>query len=1779
MLLACLFVATDASAQKRKLHTIGDSTQENRATDGSDYKRGWTQMLQQFIDDSQFVINNRGKSGASSKSYYNEAPYWKTLVTGGSDQMSNGDFLIIQFAHNDEKTGGSDGDELIAYYTQKGDATAAAGVDYRGTTASNTYKQYLRKYVNEAKAMGVHPILVGAICRSYFSGGKITNAGQHNLCDKFNIIKDGEYIENTKLAVDDHSQDYTYQMKLVAEEYDDVPFINLTAGTKDLYEALKEEYVSTTVMKLKELGGDGTHPSLIGATLIARKFAQMVKDQAEEETNAKKKAILQQLAAAVQISNEMTFSTEALELGEGYVGTTIKGATGLSAFGLDPSTGNLEITASDGFEISIDGQTYSSSIQAPYSGGTFIGTVYARANIGSAGQVNGTITVSDGTNQATCTLTYNGKPVATGTETTIVWPLTADAKASETTLTADDETLSKMTVKNYAIVGEKTMQRLMPEGTAWPGGEIDEVSDRYIQFKVTIPEDKTFYLDKISFNVAGVSAGDVAMRAYCSTNSAFPQDNKTIIGEKTRMTSNTPMEISKDIVKTIEGGESLYIRIYPWKEEAVASGKYIALSDLTVHGIVANKTSEAATFGIGRTLDGTTFADGLETTMGTAPTGITFEQCSTAWKNTTTTAQLKHGSATPVYTGGTAIRNLGTTNTAVQNAFQDDFYWGFKVTIPEGFFMSVSQIYTDVYGVKNTLTSKIQVRQSLNGANLYESENYAANVENGKCERTIETTNVTALQQLTGDVFFLMPWYSGSSATYYALKDFNITATLTKDIPSTKYTLTTNVSPEGAGSIISNPEGSSFKEGTTVQMTPKKNFGYKFKEWQLDGATASTEETFNVTMDADKTVTAVFESVPTYTVDVLVKNDLDMPGMGAVTLTPNDHNGKYEEGEEVTVKAQTSKILKFMNWEDNSTTNPRSITVDKDMTVTANYEIQDFIAVFNASKVQGYAANSSYPFNADLTWDENRKAAATVVKQSDGSLVIGTGSTPVVRNRTKVVIDGVDGLYQNGYDTKDIAFQYQFSTVGFTSAKFIGDIIAKNGARTNYKAMYSTDGTTFSDITGADWTLTASTAKNIEFSLPADAAGKEMVYIRICGYGDSQFNDKYDFTTGTSAEGLKYTNGSESGVGNVFVLGEAVTATDEIAPKLTSTIPVAGATGIPASGNIVISFDEKIQLSNRVNGIATLNGETLTPVASAKSVSFQYVNLEYGKTYTFSMPAGYVEDKSGNAADAVELTFTIMERQKPAARIFDAVVDKTLDLKYGESIEATETMPKQYRYIQDAINDAPEASTKPYLIYIKEGYYDDGNPYFNDSYGQRYDLTKPSGSTYEVINNSVNGNGTDKSDPSKKYDDCKLIYINKPNVHLIGQAVDKVTIATDRMAGGDASRPEKVWYHVNAGAAVEIQKGGNDALLSTLTIDNENWTKDRKEGPQALCLNTDADRLVFNELNIQSYQDDYKCAGTYNRAFWFKSRFEGSVDYIYGDCDVWFEECIQDINRKTGGYIVAPSHPKETRWGYVFNNNVIKSTMFGADCQVWLGRPWHWHPKTVFLNTRMETKPYDQYWAEEMGGLPAVWAVKNITDKNGIAMSEESRLTYKAKKGADNFEAEGQGVGYTSMDATYYYREAKNTLTDEDLVEYTIQNVLAGDKSTEATGYWNPLTQVEKTATPEVTVNGNIAQWTADEYAICYVVTVNGKPSAFVTDAQYVGTEDEVITVQSVNENGILSAMSNEVTLSTATSVIAVENANGSANATDGIYTIDGKKTNSTDKGIIIMNGVKRAVK
>lgn len=576
LLAAGMLVSTSMMAIK--VHTIGDSTMATYS-ESTTVTRGWGQMFQQFFTDA-VTVNNRAKSGASSKSFYEEAAYWESV----KKQIQPGDYVLIQFAHNDEKNDGMDGDEVKAYYESIGDQAKADATDYRGTTASGTYKEYLRKYVEETRALGATPVPVGAICRKYFTGSTIRRNGRHDLGDDFSLLTASGIKEGNKVGEDDHTYDYPYQMRLVADEMG-VSYIDLTTATKELYES----YGDAKANELLFDGDGSTHTSAMGATLIARLCAQLLQKQGI-------------LTEYINLTSDLSVNPSKADLGEAYKGQTVVKEFQISGFDLQPAEGNVTITASKGLQVSADGESYSGSISMSYKEGNMIGTFYARCEFAEEGPINEEITVTSGDKTITIPVTGTSIVLEGGVPVQAYWRLEKDDECEVTgPMNTLGQSYSGMTLQKYSAPNTNTTwpewtgfdasrktQRNVIEGESWPAGEIDEVSTRYIEFAVQPAKGTTLKVDSMSMFVCGCGGNGMCCKIYYSKEENFA--NPVNIFEMKSMPANNMQYVCSMPVLSVNEGETLRIRVYPWYNNA-ATGKTICLSDVTIHGIAVDSTT------------------------------------------------------------------------------------------------------------------------------------------------------------------------------------------------------------------------------------------------------------------------------------------------------------------------------------------------------------------------------------------------------------------------------------------------------------------------------------------------------------------------------------------------------------------------------------------------------------------------------------------------------------------------------------------------------------------------------------------------------------------------------------------------------------------------------------------------------------------------------------------------------------------------------------------------------------------------------------------------------------------------------------------------------------------------------------------------------------------------------------------------------------------------------------------------------------------------------------
>jgi lysophospholipase L1-like esterase len=159
------------------VYIAGDSTVTDQAKEPW---AAWGQMLPRFFQEG-VAIANHAESGESLKEFIGEKRLEKLLET-----IQPGDYLFIQFTHNDQKPGPNHVD------------------------AFTDYKSYLKLYINEARLRGAIPVLVTSMLRRNFGDdGKIVNT----------------------------LEDYPEAMRQTARE-ENVPLIDLNVMSKAFYEAL-----------------------------------------------------------------------------------------------------------------------------------------------------------------------------------------------------------------------------------------------------------------------------------------------------------------------------------------------------------------------------------------------------------------------------------------------------------------------------------------------------------------------------------------------------------------------------------------------------------------------------------------------------------------------------------------------------------------------------------------------------------------------------------------------------------------------------------------------------------------------------------------------------------------------------------------------------------------------------------------------------------------------------------------------------------------------------------------------------------------------------------------------------------------------------------------------------------------------------------------------------------------------------------------------------------------------------------------------------------------------------------------------------------------------------------------------------------------------------------------------------------------------------------------------------------------------------------------------------
>jgi lysophospholipase L1-like esterase len=227
--LTVLVALSFKSSDKINIWMIGDSTMANKKSEAAP-ETGWGMVMNEFVTGNA-TVHNHALNGRSSKSFIDEG-HWKAIY----DSIQPGDYVIIQFGHNDEKP-----------------------AEKLHTDAATTYKELLKKYIDETRAKGANPIICSSIVRRHFDG-------KGNLKDTH-----GAYIAAAReIALETKT-----------------PYIDMEAKTRKVVAELGPEKSKSLYLFCKPVEypnrkngvEDSTHLNSIGARTFAGLFVEEVKNQ------------------------------------------------------------------------------------------------------------------------------------------------------------------------------------------------------------------------------------------------------------------------------------------------------------------------------------------------------------------------------------------------------------------------------------------------------------------------------------------------------------------------------------------------------------------------------------------------------------------------------------------------------------------------------------------------------------------------------------------------------------------------------------------------------------------------------------------------------------------------------------------------------------------------------------------------------------------------------------------------------------------------------------------------------------------------------------------------------------------------------------------------------------------------------------------------------------------------------------------------------------------------------------------------------------------------------------------------------------------------------------------------------------------------------------------------------------------------------------------------------------------------------------------------------------
>lgn len=373
-----------------------------------------------------------------------------------------------------------------------------------------------------------------------------------------------------------------------------------------------------------------------------------------------------------------------------------------------------------------------------------------------------------------------------------------------------------------------------------------------------------------------------------------------------------------------------------------------------------------------------------------------------------------------------------------------------------------------------------------------------------------------------------------------------------------------------------------------------------------------------------------------------------------------------------------------------------------------------------------------------------------------------------------------------------------------------------------------------------------------------------------------------------------------------------------------------------------------------------------------------------------------------------------------------------------------------------------------------------------------------------------------------------LTPISRDNVSIIGQSMDKTIIVNEAPVEG-------------IGVSATFLITGTGTYIQDLTLKNAyDYYGIAGSAGRAVVIEDKGNRTICKNVRMLSYQDTYYSHISDGQLYFENSDIHGTVDFICGGGDVFFNECTLTVEKRSkdgSGECTITAPTTTTEFGYVFNNCTI-------DClaeEFNFGRGWQNKPRSVYINTTLlqPERLVSTRWNPEgiNNTAPVLFGEYNTKDATGNNITPTDNFV--------NF------VGAT---------EKMNTiLTAEQAEGYTLDKVFTD---------WTPGESAKQKELGLLKADGTSLTWDAVDDATAYAVFHNGEFVSMTATPSYTineGSADEY-TVRAANECGGFGKAAS-TTYTSGIDNVGAESGNVVSTA---YYSVQGSRVSESYTGIVI---------